>query len=223
MLVLPLCFLLGSSTTWTCQELTPLRSLSGRSCALTTVTVSFWLAALYSKMTSRSPHFEMGSGTPDGAWKLVPSCSCCRQRKRFGKETLMPNYIWRDGVPLCSFRTTPLLTASAYPCTLEKSVFWSVSPLDCEFFESTVPGIWWAFMNGFGMSEQSFCILQSVFIYTASQKAQMTTIIETNWDARYEISQLHNCWEITLPWVPRRNGWAWACALRAMTSYRQGS
>ena len=61
-----LCFLLGSSTTCTCQELTPLRSLSGRPCALTMVTVSFWLAALYSKMTSRSPHFEMGSGTPGG-------------------------------------------------------------------------------------------------------------------------------------------------------------
>lgn len=34
-------------------------------------------------------------------------------------------------------------------------------------------------MNVFGMNEESFYNLQSVFIYTDSQKAQLTTIIET--------------------------------------------
>lgn len=114
MLVLPLCFLLGSRTTWTCQELMPLRSLSGRPCALTMVTVSFWLAALYSKITSRSPHFEMGSGTPDGSWKSAPSCSCCRQRKRLGMEMIIPTAFRWDDAPLllqnpalfnCEFRS----------------------------------------------------------------------------------------------------------------------
>lgn len=34
-------------------------------------------------------------------------------------------------------------------------------------------------MNVFGMNEESFYNLQSVFIYTDSQKVQVTTIIET--------------------------------------------
>lgn len=80
MFVLPLCFLLGRSTTWTCQELTPLRSLSGSPWALTMVTVSFWAIALYSKMISRWPHFEMGSKSLGGTCRLVPSCSCYKQR-----------------------------------------------------------------------------------------------------------------------------------------------
>jgi hypothetical protein len=44
------------------------------------VTVSFWVTALYSKMTSRSPHFEIGSKSLCGTCRLVPSCSCYKQR-----------------------------------------------------------------------------------------------------------------------------------------------
>ena len=83
----------------------------------------------------------------------------------------MPYTLWKDGTPLCSFRTSSFWTASLSPYTSESSVSWSLSPWDCEFFEGTAPGIWSAFMNAFGTDEQSFSILQSAFLYTVSQKS----------------------------------------------------